>query len=193
MYWYYETHFTVTRNLVTINITRSRHTSTKNLFWPRTYGTNTDCPHLNIRLGIFWRSPLYKNQRALPTISLKQHKMHHEMQGGIDNWWCSRFPFVVRNLGEHCLPFCSSYIVLIKTLWLSPLAGVSGVEGVWSLHVVMRQPGRQNILNAASWSSFFYVRVICCIIKECNRLLPCADTCSHTLLFILQSYPQSEQ
>lgn len=40
--------------------------------------------------------------------------------------------------------FVISYTVLIKTLWLSPLAGVSGVEGVWSLHVVMRQAGRQE-------------------------------------------------
>lgn len=37
--------------------------------------------------------------------------------------------------------FIISYTVLIKILCLSRLAGVSGVEGVWSLHVVKRQAG----------------------------------------------------
>lgn len=49
--------------------------------------------------------------------------------------------------------FVISYIVLIKILCLSPLADVSGVEGVCSLHVVKRQAG--YILNAASWSTFY--------------------------------------
>lgn len=65
--------------------------------------------------------------------------------------------------GAAALPLLSirgafiSYTVLIKTLRLPPLAGVSGVEGVWSLHVVSRQPGRGNILNATSKSSFMSV------------------------------------
>lgn len=51
------------------------------------------------------------------------------------------FPLLGTRRSTATFHFVISYTVLIKILWLSPLAGVSGVEGVWSLHVVMRQAG----------------------------------------------------
>lgn len=56
---------------------------------------------------------------------------------------------ILRSTAFH---FVISYTVLIKTLRLSPLAGVSGVDGVWSLHVVMRQAGTYSMLLATALS-----------------------------------------
>lgn len=50
----------------------------------------------------------------------------------------------VKHSEKHCRLFFISCTVLIKTLWLSPHSGVSGVEEVWSRHVVVRQLGKRE-------------------------------------------------
>lgn len=110
----------------------------KDYFSPRTYCTHID--NLIYYLEIS-EDPSYTTMNLHSQNLIKKSTkfiMKYREALLIDGAVASPLLGIRRSTAFH---FVISYTVLIKTCWLSSLAGVSGVEGVWSLHVVRRQAG----------------------------------------------------